>query len=88
MLDHYDNQLGIWGSEKEVEVELQIQDLLQKGLIEPASGVWSSPVVLVREKDGSGRFCIDYRPLNAVMLQDAYPLPRIEESLDALSGTP
>ena len=75
------------GPEKEAEVERQIQDLLQKGLIEPASGAWSSPVVLVKKKDGSWRFCIDYRQLNAVTLQDAYPLPRIDESLDALAGS-
>ena len=75
------------GPEKEAEAEKQVQDLLERGLIEPASGAWGSPVVLVRKKDDSWRFCIDYRRLNAVTRQDAYPLPRIDESLDALAGS-
>ena len=75
------------GPEKEAEAEKQIQELLSKGLIEPASGAWGSPVVLVRKKDNSWRFCIDYRRLNSVTQQDAYPLPRIDESLDALAGS-
>ena len=64
-----------------------MQDLLARGIIKPAHGAWSSPVVLVRKKDQSWRFCVDYRKLNAVTLQDAYPLPRIDESLDALAGS-
>ena len=75
------------GPEKEAEAERQVKELLRKGLIEPASGAWSSPVVLVRKKDQSWRFCVDYRRLNAVTQQDAYPLPRIDESLEALSGS-
>ena len=74
------------GPEKEAEVQRQVKGLLDKGLIEPASGAWSSPVVLVRKKDGTWRFCVDYRRLNAVNQYDAYLLPRIDESLDALSG--
>lgn len=68
------------------EGERQVQDMLEKGLIEPSQSPWASPVVLVRKKDGSTRFCIDYRRLNDVTIKDAYPLPRIDESLDALSG--
>ena len=75
------------GPEKEKEVSKQVQDLLGRGLIEPSHSAWSSPVVLVRKKDGSWRFCVDYRRLNSVTIQDAYPLPRIDESLDALSGS-
>ena len=76
-----------FGPEKEAEVERQVQDLLEKGLIEPGSGAWGSPVVLVRKKDNSWRFCVDYRRLNAVTQQDTYPLPRIDESLDAVAGS-
>jgi len=73
--------------EKEKEVSRQVQDLLDRGLIEPAHSAWSSPVVLVWKKDGSWRFCVDYRKLNSVTIQDAYPLPQIDESLDALAGS-
>ena len=75
------------GPEKEAEAEKQIQELLNKGLIKPASGDWGSSVLLVRKKDNSWRFCIDYRRLNSVTQQDAYPLPWIDESLDALAGS-
>ena len=75
------------GPEKEAEVEKQVADMLKKGLIEPTTSAWSSPVVLVRKKDGSWRFCVDYRKLNAATQYDAYPLPRIDESLDALAGS-
>jgi len=74
------------GPEKE-EVSRRVRDLLDRDLIEPAHSAWSSPVVLVRKKDGSWRFCVDYRKLNSVTIQDAYPLPRIDESLDALAGS-
>jgi len=71
----------------EKEVSQQVQDLLDLDLIEPAHGAWSSPVVLVKKKDGSWRFCVDYRRLNSATIQDAYPLPRIDESRDALTGS-
>jgi len=75
------------GPEKKKEVSQQVWDLLDRGLIEPAHSAWSSPVVLVQKKDGSWRFCVDYRKLNSVTIQDAYPLPRIDESLDALAAS-
>jgi len=75
------------GPEKEREVSRQVQDLLNWDLIEPGHGAWRSPVVLVRKKDGSWRFCVDYRRLNSVTIQDAYSLPKIDKSLDALAGS-
>lgn len=75
------------GPAKEADVERQVQDLADRGLIFPSSSAWSSPVVFVKRKDNKWRFCIDYRCLNAVTEQDAYPLRRIDESLDALAGS-
>ena len=68
------------------EVDRQVKDLLERGIIEPSNSPWSSPVVLVTKKDGSKRFCVDYRKLNSVTVYDAYPIPRIDDSLDALAG--
>ena len=72
------------GAEKDREVEEQVAQLVQRGMVEPTDGSWSSPVVLVRKKDQSWRLCVDYRRLNAVTRKDAYPLLRIDDSLDAL----
>jgi transposase InsO family protein len=64
----------------------EIEKMKQQDLIEPSSSPWASPVVLVKKRDGSWRFCIDYRKLNDVTIKDSYPIPRIDDSLDALSG--
>lgn len=72
---------------QEEEITRQVDDLLNRGLIEPSNSPRASSVVLVTKTDGSKRFCIDYRKLNAVTIKDACPIPRIEESLDALSGS-
>ena len=75
------------GAEKDREVEEQVTQLVQRGMVEPTDGSWSSPVVLVRKRDQSWRLCVDYRRLIAVTRKDAYPLPRIDDSLDALTGS-
>ena len=64
----------------------EVQQLMEDGFIRPSMSPWGSPVVLARKKDGTLRFCIDYRALNKVTKKDAYPLPRIEECLDSLHG--
>ena len=63
-----------------------VTELLTGGQIEPSDSPWSSPVVLVTKKDGGTRFCVDYRCLNDVTVKDAYPLPRIDDTLDMLAG--
>lgn len=71
---------------KQHEVNRMVTDMQEAGVIESSNSPWSSPVVLVEKKDGSMRFCIDYRKLNAVTKKDSYPLPRIDDTLDTLSG--
>ena len=72
---------------KHEEVNRQVGDMLTQGIIEPSDSPWASPLVLVQKKDGTMRFCVDYRKLNLVTRKDAYPLPRIDDSLDALNGS-
>ena len=72
---------------KKQEAQKEIASMLEKGVIEPSCGPWASPIVLVKKADGSTRFCLDYRKLNAVTIKDSYPLPRIDDTLDALVGS-
>jgi hypothetical protein len=64
----------------------QVTEMLRQGVIEASNSPWASPVVLVKKKDGSWRFCIDFRRVNAVTKKDVYPLPRIDDALDCLHG--
>lgn len=65
----------------------QLDKMLDAGVIQPSSSDWASAPVLVRKKDGSMRWCIDYRALNEKTVKDCYPLPIIEDYLDTLQGT-
>jgi len=63
-----------------------LDEMLESGVIEPSIPSWASPVCLVRKKDGTFRFCVDYRRVNAVSKKDAYPVPDIQDALDHLRG--
>lgn len=65
-------------------IDAELRDMLEKGIVEPSTSPWSSPIVMVPKKDGSWRFCVDYRKLNSVTTRDAYPLPYVSNILDKL----
>ena len=69
------------------EVDKQIKEMLDNGIIRPSSSPWNSPIILVKKKDNSTRFVCDFRGLNDVTKKDAYPLPHIRDVLDKMQGS-
>lgn len=67
-------------------INKEVEEMLGQGIIEPSGSPWSSPIVVVRKKDGNHRFCIDFRRVNDVTHRDAYPLPQVTATLDKLRG--
>ncbi len=68
------------------EVARQLRSMQDAGVIQPLCSPWASPVVMVRKRDGTHRFCVDYRRLNLVTKPDTFPLPRIDDLLDQLGA--
>ena len=68
------------------EVRNHLREMLESGAIRPSQSTWCNAMVLVRKKDGSLHFCIDFHHLNACTKKDSYPLPRIQEVLESLVG--
>ena len=69
------------------EIAKQLEKMQKDNVIQPSESPWASPVVLVRKRDGSLRFCVDYRALNSVTKPDLFPLPRISDLLDQLGSS-
>jgi len=73
--------------QKRQELQSLLTEMLEKDVIQPSNSHCASPVVLVRKKDSTSHFCVDYRKVNLVTHKDAYPLPRISDVLDTLAGS-
>lgn len=72
---------------KRAAAEQKIAEMAAAGVIEPSNSPWTAPAVLVKKKDQTWRFCVDYRRLNDVTRKDSYPLPRIDDALDDIAGS-
>ena len=68
------------------ELQIQLKEFIDLGLIRPSISPWGAPVIFVK-KDGSLRLCIDYRDLNKATLKNKYPIPRIDDLFDQMKGT-
>ena len=65
---------------------IEVKKMLKEDIIEESDSPWAAPIVLVKKKDGTLRFCVDYRKLNSITRKDSYPLPNIDDTLSSLAG--
>ena len=65
----------------------QVKEMFRDEVIRPSTSPWASPVVMVKKKDGSMRFCVDFRKMNDATIKDGHPLPRIDDTLESLHGS-
>ena len=69
-----------------LELKLQLQELIEKGYIQPGVSPWGAAILSVNKNDGTMRMCIDYRQLNKMTIKNRYPLPRIDDLFDQVRG--
>ena len=74
------------GPKEDETINKEVKEMLKNQVIQPSTSPWSSPIVLVKKKDGKLRFCVNYRKLNTITEKDVYPLPRIDDTIDTLAG--
>jgi hypothetical protein len=72
---------------QEEQIMQEVDEMVNKGVIEASSSPWAANIVVVNKKDGTKRYCVDYRDLNKVTIKDSYPLPRIDDLLDKVGKT-
>ena len=72
---------------QEEEVNKQAEEMIKNNVARSSSSPWGSNVILVKKRDGSTRFAINYRQLNDVTIKDSYPMPNVRDTLDKMQGT-